>query len=181
MKKFGLFCLILVLFVCACKSKKGATRAKNPEEENACKDMSEVYENLSRKVNLPITNCDDTTLYLFVADWLGTPHQLGKCTKDGVDCSCFVKMLYEKVYAKISPRTANEMYDISTRVNKKELSQGDLVFFSIKSKKVSHVGVYLKDGWFAHVSTSKGVMINNLSEKYYQQYYTGGGRISARL
>jgi lipoprotein Spr len=177
MKKFGLFYLFLALFVVACKSKKGVMRSENRAEQNACKDMSAVYENLSKKVNLPITTCDDTTLYLFVADWLGTPHRIGKCTKDGIDCSCFVKLLYETVYAKKSPRTAHEMYDVSERLERKALSAGDLVFFTISSRKVSHVGVYLKDGWFAHVSTSKGVMINNLSEKYYRQYYSGGGRI----
>lgn len=148
-----------------------------PVNDSSCKDMSEVYHNLSKRVNLPITSCDDTTLYLFVADWLGTPHKLGKCSKKGVDCSCFVKLLYENVYAKKSPRSAHEMYEGSRKVSNRELAEGDLVFFRIKSNKVSHVGVYLKDGWFAHASSSKGVIINNLSETYYKKYYSGAGRL----
>jgi cell wall-associated NlpC family hydrolase len=167
--------MMLLLALGACKSKKAAQR--RDAEQTQQTDSSVFYKSLSEKVNLPLSKNDNVTLYLFVADWIGTPHKLGKCTKDGVDCSCFVKMLYEEVYDKKSPRTANDMYDVSKRIAKKEICEGDLVFFTIKSTRVSHVGVYLKDGWFAHVSTSKGVMINNLSEKYYQQYYAGAGRI----
>jgi cell wall-associated NlpC family hydrolase len=68
------------------------------------------------------------------------------------------------------------MFEISKRIKKAALKEGDVVFFNIKTTQVSHVGVYLKDGWFAHVSTSKGVMINNLSEKYYASYYVGAGK-----
>lgn len=69
------------------------------------------------------------------------------------------------------------MHKKSSSINQKNLTEGDLVFFKINSKKVSHVGVYLKQGWFAHVSTSKGVMINNLSEAYYDKHFTGAGKI----
>lgn len=177
MKNIGLFCLIIALFLTACKSKRGITTSDIPVNDSICKDMSAVYEHLSKKVNLPITSCDDTTLYLFVADWLGTPHRIGKCSKKGVDCSCFVKLLYENVYDKKSPRTAHEMYEGSKKVPNRELAEGDLVFFKIKAKRVSHVGIYLKEGWFVHASSSKGVMINNLSETYYKKYYAGAGRL----
>jgi cell wall-associated NlpC family hydrolase len=69
------------------------------------------------------------------------------------------------------------MHKESKEIKSRDLSEGDLVFFKINAKKVSHVGVYLKEGWFAHVSTSKGVMINNLSEAYYQKHYTSSGRV----
>lgn len=175
--RLGSLVVLALIFGVGCKSKKGINLSDLPANDSLCKDMSEVYHNLSKRVNLPLTSCDDTTLYLFVADWLGTPHKLGKCSKQGVDCSCFVKLLYEKVYAKKSPRSAHEMYEGAKRVSNRELAEGDLVFFRIKSKRVSHVGVYLKDGWFAHASSSKGVIINNLSEMYYKKYYSGAGRL----
>lgn len=164
--------MLVLIFAASCKSKKNATHSGKKE-----KTSRKEYKALSEKLNLDVTKDDNIKLYTFVAEWLGTPHQMGKCTKSGVDCSCFVVLLYDKIYQQKLPRTAAEMHKQSSSVSKRNLNEGNLVFFKIKSRKVSHVGVYLKDGWFAHVSTSKGVMINNLSEKYYEQYYDGGGRL----
>jgi lipoprotein Spr len=164
--------LVAALCVSACKTKKSGQKpgasAPYPKKE---------YAVLSQKLNLAVTQEDNLKLYRFVSEWLGTPHQLGQCTKAGVDCSCFIRMAYQGIYSTDIPRTSTEMYDKSKRIGKSDLKEGDLVFFSIKTSMVSHVGIYLKEEWFAHVSTSKGVMINNLSEKYYAQYYTGGGKI----
>ncbi|MES2560151.1 MAG: NlpC/P60 family protein [Bacteroidota bacterium] len=175
MKHPGLVYLFLFVafFAVACKSKKGTTVSKRKELSRKERE----YKLLSEKLNLPLTDSDNVKLYSFVADWLGTPHQMGKCTKEAVDCSCYVRLMYEEVYGKTIPRSSKEMFDASSRLNNEELQEGDLVFFNIKTSKVSHVGVYLKEGWFAHVSTSKGVMINNLSEKYYAKYYLRGGRL----
>jgi lipoprotein Spr len=62
-------------------------------------------------------------------------------------------------------------------INKTELKEGDLVFFKIGSKSISHVGVYIGDNKFAHASSSKGVMISNLNDSYWQRYFYKGGRI----
>ena len=157
-----------VLFGVSCRSKKQATEKPVKNKEITA---------LSKKLNLELTKKDNIKLYQFVADWLGTPHKLGACQKSAIDCSCFVALLYEQVYNKKLPRTAAEMDKQSKHVRKSNLEEGDLVFFKIKSSKVSHVGVYLKDGWFAHVSNSRGVMINNLEEAYYDRYYVGGGSL----
>ncbi len=60
---------------------------------------------------------------------------------------------------------------------KDELKEGDLVFFKIKSKSITHIGIYLGDNRFAHASTSRGVVISNLNEPYYSRYFYKGGRI----
>jgi cell wall-associated NlpC family hydrolase len=169
MKNIGLFLIVVVLVFTACKSKKQVTKLSKATQKET--------QRLSKKLNLEVDSDDNLRLYSFVADWLGTRHAMGKCAKTGVDCSCFIKLLYDQVYHKNIPRTAHEMHLESKVLERKALKEGDLVFFNIKAKKASHVGVYLKDGWFAHVSTSKGVMINNLSEKYYSQYFLGGGRL----
>jgi murein DD-endopeptidase / murein LD-carboxypeptidase len=51
-----------------------------------------------------------------------------------------------------------------------------LVFFNTRGG-VSHVGIYLGDGYFTHSSSSKGVTISNLDEAYYSKKYIGGGRV----
>jgi lipoprotein Spr len=42
---------------------------------------------------------------------------------------------------------------------------------------VSHVGVYLRNGYFTHASTGSGVMISSLDETYYNKKFIGGGRV----
>jgi lipoprotein Spr len=66
-------------------------------------------------------------------------------------------------------------------INKSELKEGDLVFFKIGSRSITHMGVYMGNNKFAHASTSKGVMISDLDEAYWRKYYYKGGRLLASL
>lgn len=171
----------LFLFVCiaaatlsACKSKKAATSNVPVASQPARRE----YKELSEKLNLEIDKKDNIKLYQFVSEWMGVPHKDGGCDKRGTDCSCFVRMVYDHAYRKTLPRNSAEMYKQTERIRQGELKEGDLVFFKIKSTKISHVGIYLKNNWFAHVSSSKGVMINSLDEAYYQKYYVGAGKVN---
>ena len=66
----------------------------------------------------------------------------------------------------------------SNKIARRNLREGDLVFFTSRSsrKKVAHVGIYLKDGKFIHASTSRGVIISSLNEDYYRKHWLSGGR-----
>jgi murein DD-endopeptidase / murein LD-carboxypeptidase len=167
---------IAIALLSSCKSKKSAPQRK-PQSTPAASNNRKEYKDLSERLNIDINKQDNIKLYQFVADWLGVPHKDGGCDRRGTDCSCFVRLAYDHAYRKTLPRNSAEMYKQTSRIKQRELKEGDLVFFSIKSTKVSHVGIYLKGGWFAHVSTSKGVMINNLDEAYYKKYYTGAGTV----
>lgn len=79
------------------------------------------------------------------------------------------------------PRTSRAQYAASTRVDKSSLQEGDLVFFKIRTSNISHVGLYVGDGKFVHSSSSKGVVISNLSDNYWTRYYAGGGRIESAI
>jgi cell wall-associated NlpC family hydrolase len=70
------------------------------------------------------------------------------------------------------------MYDNDVhKISKSKLQEGDLVFFNTFGNDISHVGIYLKDGKFAHTSTSKGVTVSSLNERYYQKNYRAAGRV----
>jgi lipoprotein Spr len=120
------------------------------------------------------------SLYDTIETWLGTPYHFAGCTRAGTDCSGFVNSLYANVFkADLGARNSGDIYKKITKVDKDELTQGDLVFFRIRRKHVSHVGIYLGNNKFVHASTSSGVIISDLTEPYYKKYYAGGGRIPA--
>jgi len=96
----------------------------------------------------------------------------------GTDCSGFVLNVYRSVYGKNLARNSADMLRLNCRsIPMQNLREGNLVFFATNrnSRRVSHVGVYLKDGKFAHASSSRGVIISNLNETYYRQRWVSGG------
>jgi len=125
----------------------------------------------------PLTH--NGTLADFIQDWYGVPYRLGGTTKSGIDCSAFVQELYSDVYNVHLLRTAFEQFSTCTPIyDPDKLKEGDLVFFKIHSRHISHVGVYLSDGNFVHAS-SHGVMVSNLNDRYWMRYFAAGGRISS--
>jgi cell wall-associated NlpC family hydrolase len=66
-------------------------------------------------------------------------------------------------------------------VNRSSLSSGDLVFFATSGKKtagnINHVGIYLKNNKFIHASSSRGVVVDDLSSSYYVQNWVSGGKV----
>lgn len=132
------------------------------------------------RLDMDIEMNDNHKLYLEAADWIGTPYRYGGTTKKGVDCSGLTSAIYKKVYRKKLCRSSEEQRDRDCKkVLKRNLKEGDLVFFhnGKKKKKASHVGIYLKDGKFVHASTSVGVVVSSLNERYYDKHWLQGGRV----
>ena len=115
-------------------------------------------------------------LYSFIDSWMDTRYRYGGTSQDGIDCSAFASILENNVYGLNIPRTAKEQYDICSKISRANLQEGDLVFFNTRGG-VSHVGVYLCNGYFVH-SSIRGVTINSLSDDYYNRKFIKGGRIS---
>ena len=120
---------------------------------------------------------DNEQLYEAIEAWMGTPYNYGGTTKEGVDCSAFVGHIYQEVYQRRLHRVANDMQQDATLITKSELREGDIVFFTNSKGRVSHVGIYLKDGLFVHSSTSRGVIISRLDDSYWSKHFYKGGRV----
>ena len=64
------------------------------------------------------------------------------------------------------------------KVEKSNLSAGDLVFFRTYAKYPSHVGIYLGDNRFVHASArERKVTIESLDTPYYVKRYIGAKRL----
>ncbi|MBE1554964.1 C40 family peptidase [Sporosarcina limicola] len=108
----------------------------------------------------------------------GIKYAYGGTTTSGFDCSGYVSYVFKQHDVDLS-RTSSGMYASGMAVNKAELETGDLVFFNTSGSGVSHVGIYIGDGSFAHASTSKGVRVDKLDDPYYWgDRFVGAKRIS---
>jgi len=135
------------------------------------------YQTYSKKFGIRFTGTENKRLILAIDRWLGAPYRMGGCSPAGVDCSCFVQAIYKEVYNISLPRTAHDMYRACIKITPRNLREADLVFLKDTGKKISHVGIYLKDNRFAHVSTARGVMISSLTEPAYRKSLHAAGRV----
>ncbi len=161
------------------QNKKNANASIASEEREAPLDKNETAETKTEAKKEIIKGMENNMpLYAFIDDWYGIPYRFGGTTRKGIDCSAFSRQLYQDVYSKSLLRTSVEQFNSSDFIgNQSQLKEGDLVFFKIRSKNISHVGVYLSEGKFVHASRSKGIVISNLSDSYWSRYYVGGGRV----
>ena len=120
---------------------------------------------------------DNIVLYEAVNSWLGVPYKYGGTDRGGIDCSAFVGMIYKEVYGVTLKRTANDMLNDVTLYGKGQLKEGDILFFTNSKGKVSHVGIYLKEGLFAHASTSNGVSVSRVEDTYWSRHFYKAGRV----
>jgi cell wall-associated NlpC family hydrolase len=74
------------------------------------------------------------------------------------------------------PRSTEYQSKMGRVVRQQQLRAGDLVFFKTGIFK-HHVGMYIDEGEFLHVSSSKGVMISNLEDPYWNSAYWKARRI----
>lgn len=132
----------------------------------------------SQVFGLDITNILNTDLYGTIEKWLDTPYRYAGKTLEGIDCSSFVNKIYENVYCCLLTGNSADLAKQVQQLPKEKLQEGDLVFFKINKRNISHVGVYLGADKFAHASTSKGVIISDLNHPYYRKYFVKGGRIN---
>jgi lipoprotein Spr len=152
------------------KKDNGVTSSNSNKIEN----VSKVQIKYALLLDTEVEQIQNVNLYSGIDQWLGTRYRLGGCTKDGIDCSALVQILYVTNFGINLPRTAREQYDATKRISRTDLKEGDLVFFNTQGG-VSHVGVYLQNNKFVHAS-SGGVTISDLFEPYWERRFIGVGR-----
>ncbi|SHK12800.1 C40 family peptidase [Epilithonimonas mollis] len=114
--------------------------------------------------------------------YLGTPYRFGGTSRSGIDCSAFVLSVFGAAAGMNLPRVAAAQSQEGDSVEKTELQKGDLVFFSHRGSRISHVGIVEEvtaDGEvkFIHAATSKGVMVSSLDDNYWGPKFKFAKRI----
>jgi len=111
-----------------------------------------------------------------VKTFLGVPYKLGGSTLKGIDCSAFVRKIYEVFNIQL-PRTTREQFSVGKKVQKHQLEEGDLVFFREGGNR-AHVGIYVGENQFVHASSySREVKIDYLNTPYYSKRFLRGVRV----
>ena len=92
------------------------------------------------------------------------------------DCSGFVSYVYNQCGWDFGRLGAQSLYNISRRTSSPR--PGDLVFFTgtYDTPGVSHVGIYVGDGWMLHCGDPIGYA--NLNTSYWQSHFYAYGRLS---
>lgn len=161
------------------KSNKSKSRNVPVSDASGARDIdysSNKFQNYAKLLGVSEKEVlKNAELYHMIDEWMGTPHRTGGLDRGGVDCSAFVGMVYRQVYGRDLPRSSREMADAIKRKYERQLVEGDLVFFSFGGSSIDHVGIYLHNGKFVHVSTRRGVIISDLRDTWYYRYFKRAG------
>lgn len=164
--------------------KKGLSPGKTILVPKVIDEGKEDIIDLSSKPLKPWKDGDEKYMLVKVAkSFMGAPYKYGGNTVRGLDCSAYVKKIYE-IFDVQLPRSAREQFLVGSKIEKEELAVGDLVFFKTKRsvKYPTHVGIYIGDNSFIHSSSGHGkigVKIDSLLSDYYSRVYIGATRIKS--
>lgn len=123
------------------------------------------------------SSSDERQLFVKVATgFLGAPYRLGGSSLKGIDCSAFVRKIYQ-IFDIDLPRNARAQSKIGISIDREELVEGDLVFFHTR-RPLGHVGIYIGNNEFVHASsTRKVVRIDSMDTPYFQKRFQRAVRI----
>jgi cell wall-associated NlpC family hydrolase len=110
---------------------------------------------------------------------IGVRYRWGGDTPDsGLDCSGFVRYVFQDTLGMNLPRRAEEMSRVGEKISARDLKPGDLVFFNTMRRTFSHVGIYIGDNKFVHSpSTGSTIRVDDMDSGYWEKRFTGARRL----
>ena len=149
--------LFLLLALCACGSSASGTR--NSRSSSYSKASSPTEQ-----------------IIQYAVSFEGTRYRFGGTSKAGMDCSGLVYVSFKEADLEL-PRVSRDMAKQGRSVPLTKAQPGDLLFFSTskKGRGINHVGLIVEreggDIQFIHSTTSRGVIISSLDEKYWKNAF----------
>jgi len=155
----------LLLFSCAAKTRKQGGEGYYFSGKNE-------WGNIANDFKYP------AELEQRIDDFLGIPYVWGGNDSSGLDCSAFVKQVYE-IYGFDLPRTSVLQSKLGIKIPREALLPGDLVFFGEADRdSVTHVGIYMGGNKFANATNSEGIKYSRLDEPFFFSKYLFAKRLN---
>lgn len=177
--------LSAIFIISSCSSISMMTSSKNRKTE---KNRQSYYTSHSKKRTAytrssarraTTTNNSQRDMVVQTAKkYIGKPYIYGgKKPSSGFDCSGFTTYVFQQNGIPVNGASHSQAR-LGKRKSKRELEEGDLVFFG-SSNKVSHVGIVASVEAdqlnVIHSTSSRGVVIDNISQSdYWQKRYLFG-------
>jgi len=185
MLKQVLFLILIAFSIASCSTKRHIS--KQSTNKQIQKESNEKVEIREHKKQISINHKSDTQkpkkktsvkqkLEVHYNKYKAVPYKYGGTSIKGFDCSGFVQYTYKNIFNIRLPRTTRLMLKEGTPIKKSQLKIGDLVLFRT-SKRYRHVGIFMGDDLFMHVSTKKGIIKSNLNKPYWLKRYLASRRI----
>lgn len=156
--------LVLIFLFSGCKTKQLSYTSSNTLINSEVSDISILRQQIISEAK----------------SWLGTPYQYAGAEKGvGTDCSGMVMRIYLDQMGMKLPRNSARQAEFCLPLKAEEMRAGDLVFFATGKdiEVVSHVGIMLDDVNFIHASSTKGVVISQITTPYYIRTFKMFGRV----
>jgi cell wall-associated NlpC family hydrolase len=104
----------------------------------------------------------------------------GNTPEEGLDCSGFVRYVYQKVTGMRLPRLSAQISQKGSAVAQPDLHPGDLVFFNTPRGEATHVGIYVGAQQFIHApKTGAFIRVESMKSAYWTTRYYGARRFVA--
>ena len=150
---------LLLITICLTQITSAASHATSTHMDSV---HAAKYYLMSHRIDVSKTTSPG--LYYELYKWMRTQVPY-------VDCALFANDIYENVYKKqIDGRALLVMKFASSQEINTNANEGDLLLFKIKNSKINEVGIYLKHGNFAHLTTEGFVVISNVHDPDWSPY-----------
>ncbi|QHE92126.1 peptidoglycan endopeptidase [Pandoraea fibrosis] len=170
----------------AARAAAAAIQAKNASQNATTANVSDVApvaveESHVQRAQKLLSNVTDkaSDVVLGALNYIGVRYKYGGNTPDsGLDCSGFVRYVFQDTLNFMLPRRSEEMSQVGERIAKTDLKPGDLVFFNTMRRSFSHVGIYIGGDKFVHAPATGGkIRVEELNGSYWSARYNGARRV----
>jgi lipoprotein Spr len=178
-EQFFDYFLAVVIFLCFSGCITPNVRYTRPSRSKGQTKKTETHKRESAIKQLSVISgkLPDSKLKDIVDSYKGIPYRRGGTTRKGLDCSGFVWRVYTELGYEDFKRTSSaKMYKLGKKVSRRKAQPGDLVFFK-RWLRINHVGIYMGNNEFIHVSSKKGVIYTSLDDEYFNRKFFGIRRI----
>lgn len=171
-----LLLLLLTVFIVSCGTSKKTSSTRTVTKKTT-RVKTAKPSNHATKTAHKATAIIETAL-----TYEGTRYKFGGTTKKGMDCSGLTFTAFGAHEVQL-PRISYQQATQGKRISLRDVQEGDLLFFKTNKnkKRINHVGlvVEINNGEikFIHSTTSRGVLISSMEERFWKHAFTEARRV----